>query len=74
MPLPKGTMTVEILDDGTVKTETGDMGGVDHKSADQFMADLARYLGGSVAETKIEHGHQHSHSHGHGHGGTHSHQ
>jgi hypothetical protein len=42
------------------------MGGVDHKSADQFMADLALYLGGSVAEQKVEHGLTHTHTHSHG--------
>jgi hypothetical protein len=75
MALPKGTITVDVLPDGTVRVETGDMGGVDHKSADSFMADLALYMGGTPIDTKVEHGHSHTHSHTHGHGdsGTHSH-
>lgn len=64
--LPKGTMTVDILPDGTVRSVTGDMGGPSHKAADQFMEDLARMLGGAVADVKLDHGHTHTHSHSHG--------
>ena len=61
--LPKGKMQVTILDDGTVKTESGDMGGVSHKSADQFYAEVARLMGGTVTDVKLKEAHHHHHEH-----------
>lgn len=66
MPLPKGTMTVDILPDGTARIESGDMSGVAHKAADAFYADMARELGGTVTDVKLGHGHHH-HTHDHDH-------
>lgn len=62
-PLGKGEIDVEILEDGTVRSETGDMSGVNHKSADDFMKYLATLLGGEVQDTKTKQGHQHTHDH-----------
>lgn len=73
MPQPKGQIDVLILEDGTCRIETGDMGGVGHKSADEAMREIARLLGGEVIEQKLAEGHHHSHDHEHGHGGTHHH-
>lgn len=73
MPVPKGTIDVRILADGTVRAETGDMSGVAHKHADDFLKLLAQLLGGPVEETKLDHGHQHHHDHGHDHGHDHHH-
>ena len=66
MPVPKGTIEVEILPDGTVKAETGDMGGATHKQADDFLALVQKMLGGPVEETKARQGHHHFHAHDHG--------
>lgn len=64
MPLPKGTMTVDILPDGRVRVESGDMGGVQHQSADDFMTGFTRLLGGEVTTEKVEEGHHHHHEFG----------
>jgi hypothetical protein len=66
MPQPKGTIAVDILADGTIRAETGDMGGVAHKAADDFLKYLAELLGGTVTDAKVERGHQHHHDHRHG--------
>jgi hypothetical protein len=71
--LPKGTMTIDFLPDGTIKVQTGDMGGVDHQSADEFMAALANYMGGAVVEQKLEHGAHHHHEHATKRADTHHH-
>lgn len=63
----KGEIDVTILDDGTVKSETGDMSGALHQTADNFLKELARLMGGAVAETKAKHAHTHSHTHSHDH-------
>jgi hypothetical protein len=56
-------MIVEILDDGTVKVETGDLSGPLHQKADEFLAMMAKLLGGEVTITKIGHDHHHHHDH-----------
>ncbi len=72
--LAKGQMRVTILEDGTIKTETGDMAGPSHQAADDFLKDLARLAGGAVTEEKIGKGHHHHHGHAHTHEGeTHTH-
>lgn len=65
--IPKGTILVEVLADGTVRTETGDLSGPNHQSADLFMKTLATLLGGSVTEEKTKHSHAHTHPHVHQH-------
>lgn len=62
--LAKGQIDVRVLADGTVRVETGDMSGVAHKSADDFLKLMATLLGGDVEIIKAEHGHQHEHEHG----------
>ncbi|MEN3329073.1 MAG: hypothetical protein V7638_3880 [Acidobacteriota bacterium] len=57
--LGKGEMRITILDDGTIKTETGDMAGPAHQAADQFLENIARLAGGEVREQKIGHAHHH---------------
>lgn len=72
----KGEMIVEILEDGTIKVTTGDMAGAIHQTAEEFMADMRRLLGGEVTTEKTKQSHSHHHHHGHGHnhaGGGHSH-
>lgn len=73
MTLNPGQMKLRILEDGTVRVETSDMGGVSHKSADDFLKEVARLLGGDV-ETKQLQGHRHAHTHDHDHDHHHSEQ
>ena len=67
----KGQMEVTILEDGTVKVETDDMGGPDHKTADEFLKMLSRLCGGEVTEQKRDRGHHHAHDHAHDHNHDH---
>ncbi len=51
----------EILPDGTVKITTGNLEGSNHKSADNFVNELALDLGGEVERAKRgSHGHSHN--------------
>lgn len=63
----KGQLDIRVLADGTLRIETGDMSGVNHKSADQFLAEMARVMGGEVEIQKAEHPHHHHHDHDHTH-------
>ena len=62
-------MDIEILDDGTVKITTDKVSGANHRTAEAFLAELARSLGGKteVRHKHGAHGHLHQHSHGHSH-------
>lgn len=74
--LGKNQIKIQIEPDGTLKVETGDMGGVNHQSADQLLQELARLMGGAVVSGKVETGHHHHHHHDHSHdheGGGHHH-
>ena len=59
------TLDIEILKDGTVKVTTPKISAANHKSADEFIAFLARECGGAVDKQKNRHGHVHAHSHEH---------
>jgi hypothetical protein len=61
----KGKMTAEVLPDGRVKSQTGDLSGANHQSADGFLKYLAQLMGGAVEEQRLAHGHQHQHDHDH---------
>ncbi|HWQ32304.1 MAG TPA: hypothetical protein VNQ79_05430 [Blastocatellia bacterium] len=61
------SITVEILPDGRVKVETGDLSGPQHMKADQFLREMARLLGGDVTVEKLNHHHHHHHHHNHNH-------
>lgn len=74
MPVGKGQVDVRILEDGTVRTETGDMSGVSHKAADDFMKLLAELMGGDVVDQKVKQGHVHHHDHEHDHDHSHDHE
>jgi hypothetical protein len=63
MPAPK-SMEVEILSDGTVRCETGDMSGPAHKVADDFLKELEKLLGGESSKEKLRNTHTHDHEHG----------
>jgi hypothetical protein len=64
----KAEMTLTVLEDGTLKIETGNLAGDHHASADEFIRELHKLLGGK-RETKStkEHHHHHQHQHEHHH-------
>lgn len=66
--MQKGQMEIRVLEDGTIRVETNDMGsGVVHKAADDFLKMVAQLMGGEVDTTKVKQGHHHHHDHGHDH-------
>jgi hypothetical protein len=69
----KSTMTYEVLEDGKISVKTGDMGGANHLSADEFMKSLEKVMGGPTTVRPNHDGKQRiSHLHSHG-GIKHSH-
>lgn len=44
-------LLVSILPDGTIRTETGAIGTVNHSSADSFLRDVSILTGGPVTRT-----------------------
>ncbi len=66
MPNNFDEIEIEILDDGTIKSSNDMISGANHASADKFVADLARKMGGeTVVKKKGKTGHAHSHNHEH---------
>ena len=64
----KGLILVEILPDGRIKIDTGDLSGPSHRAADEFLQTIERVCGGSVErKKKPRHVHHHAHEHGHTH-------
>jgi len=59
------TIKYEILEDGTITTETDKVSGKNHQSADELLDQLADMMGGKI-EIKKKQGHVHTHSHTHG--------
>jgi hypothetical protein len=60
------TLTIEILDDGTIKTTSDVVSAANHQSAEQFLKDIARLAGGETtreARKDVKQGHVHSHEH-----------
>ena len=58
------TMTITILDDGTIRTETDPVSQANHSNAEAFLR-LVSELGGGKTERKRKHGHTHTHAHQH---------
>jgi hypothetical protein len=65
--MPQKELTITVLPDGTIKTQTGDMSGVAHHSVDQFMKGVARGLGSEPEIEKLKPNHTHTHHHTHSH-------
>ena len=63
MALNKGEIAIEVLSDGRIKAETGDMGGPNHKAADDFLALVQTLMGGEVTSASTKHNHSHHHTH-----------
>lgn len=74
--LPANTFEIKIEADGTLRIESGSMAGVAHQSADEFLKEVARLMGGAVVTNKVaqatHHHHHHHHDHSHE-GGDHHH-
>ncbi len=61
------TLTIEILEDGTIKTTSDAVSAANHESAEQFLRAMARLAGGETtreARRDVKHGHIHSHAQG----------
>ena len=63
----KNEMDIIVLGDGTVRVETGEVGGPEHMAAEKMLAWLAKELGGET--TRVRRGHAHHHHHEHVHAG-----
>ena len=75
MPFGNDTLTIEILEDGTIKTTTDAVSGANHSNAEEFLRFVARECGGESTRTRRSdaHAHTHSHTHTHADGTTHTH-
>jgi len=56
-------MIIQILDDGTIRTETNPISPVNHQSAEDFMAQVRSLTGGAVTRQRKGHSHNHTHTH-----------
>ena len=61
-----GTIAIEILPDGTIKTSTDAVSMPNHANPEAFLREMSRLAGGAV-ERRHKHGHAHSHLHSHSH-------
>jgi hypothetical protein len=65
-------LRIVILDDGTIRTESDRVSGVNHQSAENFLRGVTALSGGEAARvskgTAHGHGHVHGHDHVHDHG------
>lgn len=59
----KDTITIDILEDGTIRFETSPISGPIHASAEKFLADVKEATGGQ--QTRARRGHAHGHAHHH---------
>jgi hypothetical protein len=65
------SMTLEILEDGTITVKTSAISDANHMSADEMLAQLNDLMGGPVKiepnkdAKRMAHSHQHGHAHTH---------
>jgi hypothetical protein len=59
--MAKDVIKWEILEDGTLSIETDGISGVNHYSADEFIADVSESLGGKVTVEKKKDAKAHVH-------------
>jgi hypothetical protein len=58
-------LTIEILEDGTIKTSSDAVSAANHESAEQFLRAVARLAGGETTrEARKDAKRGHSHAHG----------
>lgn len=65
--LDMSEIDITILEDGTVKIETGSVGGPEHMAAEKMLVWISEQLGGETTRVKLAHSHNHDHHHGHRH-------
>lgn len=63
MTFTQDTLTIEILEDGTIKTTSDAVSGANHANAEQFLRQMATLAGGATTRTKRKDAHSHTHSH-----------
>jgi hypothetical protein len=56
-------MTIEILEDGTIKTTTNPISGANHQNAEEFLKSMARLAGGETTRVRRNDRHEHGHTH-----------
>ncbi len=65
-------LVIEILEDGTIKTTTDEVGSANHDNAEQFLRAMAKLAGGETTRRRRTDGKPHrTHTHADGH--THQH-
>lgn len=65
-------LVIEILEDGTIKTTSDEVGAANHDNAEQFLHAMAKLAGGETtrrrrADAKPHHAHQHAEGYVHHH-------
>lgn len=68
------TLRMTILEDGTIRTDTDRVSAPNHQSAEAFLSDITRAMGGEATRTRKAHGHVHQHTHEHAQTDGHSHE
>lgn len=63
-------LTIEILEDGTIKTTSDEVSAPNHDNAEQFLRAMARLAGGETTRTAREDAPRHHH-HAHDSNGKH---
>jgi hypothetical protein len=58
-------MTITILEDGTIKTETGKISAARHQSAEAFLSTVTKLAGGDATRQRKGHAHHHHPDHVH---------
>lgn len=66
-------MIIEFIGNGMIKVTTDKISGPNHMKAEEFLAALARGLGGQVTRTSKGSSKPHIHEHSHEHTHTHEH-
>lgn len=60
-------LQITILEDGTIRTESGTFSPANHQSAEEFLGEVTRQAGGAMQRTKRPHKHTHGKIHQHQH-------
>lgn len=60
-------MRVQVLDDGTIKTETSEVSAANHTDAEDFLTDMQKLTGGPETREHREHEKPHDRYGTHGH-------
>jgi len=64
-------LNIEVLESGLMKIDTNGVSQPNHVSAENFVRECARLMGGPSGVKRKRQGHGHHHEHEHEHGGEH---